>query len=198
MNKRINKVVSILSTFALVGMLYSPGLAASAAEKNSSSKLQAQVQALSKSLANDKNYHVKINNENKVEIYTDEVAKINASSLAASGLQYGEWFGGADSYYSMSPSEEMKLSLVLFGALNPFLESSSIALKAAQSIAATIGITLTVTPGQTVGVDRTKRYREVTYSDGSFAYWQTKIGASVSADDDYLGDGETIISGGQW
>jgi hypothetical protein len=198
MNKRLNRMVSIFSVCALMGMLYSPGLSVSAAEKNSTTNLQVQKEALSKALANDSNYHVKINSENKVEVYTDAVAKINASAKAASGLEYGDWFGGADSYYSTSPSEDTRAVLVLFAIFNPFISSSSVALKVAQSISGTLGLTMTVTPGQTLAADRTKRYREVTYSDGSFAYWQTKIGASVSLDDDYYGYGETIISGGQW
>ena len=113
-------------------------------------------------------------------------------------MVYGPWFGGADSYYSMSPSESIKLVAVLTAAFTPFLSSTSIAVQAATSISGLIGSTITVNKGQYVEVDRTKRYREVKYSDGTFAYWQTKIGASVTRSNTYLGADETIISGGMW
>ena len=84
------------------------------------------------------------------------------------------------------------------GAFVTFLADPGIAARAASAISGAIGVYYTVTPGQWVSVDRTKRYREVKYYDGTFAYYQTKIGASATRSDTYLGAGETIISGGLW
>lgn len=161
-------------------------------------RIQDEVEILNQSFDGENNFNVKINNENIIELYTDEVAQINEEAIKAGGLVYGPWFGGADSVYSMSPSETVKLLAILTSAFIPFLSAQSIAVQAATSISNIIGGTITVKKGEYVKVDRTKRYREVKYSDGSFAYWQTKIGASASKSNTYLGKGETIISGGMW
>lgn len=187
-------------------MLLNPALGAKASVRenipennNIPTEIQYKLNTLNETFKNDSNFNVRINNENIVEIYNNEVAKINESEAKEGrAMVYGPWFGGADSYYSMSPSESVKLVAVLTAAFTPFLNSEAIAVQAATSISGLIGSTITVNKGQYVGVDRTKRYREVKYSDGTFAYWQTKIGASVTRSNTYLGSGETIISGGMW
>lgn len=204
MNK---KIISLSSAFTFVlGVLLNPGLVTKASVRenipdnnNITTEMQYKLNTLNETFENDSNFNVRINNENIVEIYNNEVAKINESEAKEGrAMVYGPWFGGADSYYSMSPSESIKLVAVLTAAFTPFLSSTSIAVQAATSISGLIGSTITVNKGQYVEVDRTKRYREVKYSDGTFAYWQTKIGASVTRSNTYLGADETIISGGMW
>lgn len=204
MNKKIKKIISLSSAFTFVlGVLLNPGLVTKASVRennhNVTTEMQYKLNTLNETFKNDSNFNVRINNENIVEIYNNEVAKINESEAKEGrAMVYGPWFGGADSYYSMSPSETIKLVAVLTAAFTPFLNSTSIAVQAATSISGLIGSTITVNKGQYVEVDRTKRYREVKYSDGTFAYWQTKIGASVTRANTYLGADETIISGGMW
>lgn len=209
MKKKANKILSLLLVFSLAigGILSSPGLAASAAAKSQDSSKNSltyeqkvkELALLKENLKSAPGFNARINEDNTVEIYTDEVAKINAkAALSGSGLRYGSWFGGEDSYYQMSPSQTVKLLTIMIGAIEPFVATTTIAIEIAESITNTIGSSITVYPGQVCKVDRTKRYREVTYSDGSFAYWQTKVGASVTKADTYLGYGETIISGGMW
>ena len=204
MNK---KIISLSSAFTFVlGVLLNPGLVTKASVRenipdnnNITTEMQYKLNTLNENFENDSSFNVRINNENIVEIYNNEVAKINESEAKEGrAMVYGPWFGGADSYYSMSPSESIKLVAVLTAAFTPFLSSTSIAVQAATSISGLIGSTITVNKGQYVEVDRTKRYREVKYSDGTFAYWQTKIGASVTRSNTYLGADETIISGGMW
>lgn len=204
MNK---KIISLSSAFTFVlGVLLNPGLVTKASVRenipdnnNITTEMQYKLNTLNETFENDSSFNVRINNENIVEIYNNEVAKINESEAKEGrAMVYGPWFGGADSYYSMSPSESIKLVAVLTAAFTPFLSSTSIAVQAATSISGLIGSTITVNKGQYVEVDRTKRYREVKYSDGTFAYWQTKIGASVTRSNTYLGADETIISGGMW
>lgn len=196
-------LASLLITTIALALVSNPVIAEASGvsaqnEKVLNIKKQAQLKYL-KEILKDEEFIVDLNEENEIEISTQEVAQIKENvKRAGSGLIYGSWFGGADSYYSASLSESLRLASVLFLAFTPFVSSTSIATKAAQSIATIIGSGIWVSKGQYVRVDRTKRYREVKYSDGSFAYWQTKIGASVSKSYSYLGSGETIISGGMW
>lgn len=197
MNKKTNKILSFVTSLAVVGTLYIPCITASASEINTNSKLQAQAAVLSKSL--DNNYKVKINSENLVEVSTNKVVKMNTSAKAASGMVYGKWFGGVDSTYRATMSEAVVFSVGLFAVINPFLKSTSMALTVARSIAAYLGMTkITVKKGQYIKANRTKRYRQVTYSDGTFAYWQTKVGATVWINSTAHGYGETILSGGMY
>lgn len=207
MNKKIKKIISLSSAFTFVlGVLLNPGVTTKASVRenisenhNITKEMQYKLNTLNETFKNNSNFNVRINDENIIEIYNNEVAEINESEAKEGrAMVYGPWFGGADSYYSMSPSETLKLAAILTTAFTPFLNSASVVVQAATSISGIIGSTITVNKGQTVGVDRTKRYREVKYSDGTFAYWQTKIGASVTRSNTYLGAGETIISGGMW
>lgn len=207
MKRKMNKIITILTGVSImIGTLVSPGLVASATEIGKDNyannavyeqKLK-ELEVVKESLKDIPDINVKVNEENMIEIYNNEVAKINEKAAMSGGLVYGVWFGGADSYYSMSPSETIKLGVFMASAIIPFLSSEIIAVQAASSITGMIGTALEVKPGQWIRADRSKRYREVTYSDGSFAYFQTRIGASVTRSDTYLGSGYTVISGGMW
>ncbi len=214
MKKNLKKIVSLVLVLAMTLAISVPAFAATAGEVNAISVVKSQnssknsiayqqrlkeLEIVKENLKGTPGFNAKINEENTIEIYTDQVDQINKqATLSGSGLVYGPWFGGYDSVYQMSPSETAKLGVVMSSAIIPFLSSYAIAVAVAESLTNTIGNTLVVTPGQWVKVDRRKSYREVKYSDGEFAYFQTRIGASVTRSDTYLGSGETIISGGMW
>ena len=200
------KILSFILALALSLTICVPACAQSKSSNNISKQntvsYQQRVNSLKKvneGLKNAPGWHAKLNQANQLELYTDKVAKINEKAAMSSGLVYGPWFGGSDSYYEMSPTETMQFVLTINAILSPILSCSANATYAAASyIASMIGYVIPVQPGQWVKADRPKTYREVKYSDGTFAYFQTKIGASCSLDDSYLGYGEAIISGGMW
>ncbi|WP_444642593.1 hypothetical protein ACRQU7_18640 [Caproiciproducens sp. R1] len=208
MKHNMKKIISLVLVLAMSFAISVPGFAA---EKESTSQLKNEVVLQRKTgtetiklptgisvaeLTEMKNNIQKYGNQT---LSQEEIAHINAKAAASGGLVYGPWFGGYDSYYAMSPTETMQFALVLNTIISPILTCSyGAAYTAASYIADLIGYTLPVQPGQWIEADRRKSYREVKYSDGTFAYYQTKIGTSCTLDDSYLGYGEAIISGGMW
>ena len=205
MKKSLKKTISLVLVLVLSFTICVPAFAKSTSSDKTSNqstisyqqKLK-QLQIVRESLKDTPELNVKLNKENQLEIYTDEVAKINAKAAASGGLVYGPWFGGVSSYYSESFSETLTMAAALASLLIPFLNSEEVAVKAASGILGYLGWTVNVTPGEWVAADRRKCYREVKYSDGTFAYFQTKVGANVKKAGTQICDNDTIISGGMW
>ncbi len=130
----------------------------------------------------------------------EEVARINAKA-GASGLVYGPWFGGVDKYYSASVTESIGILAGLYSMMSTVGGALGLATNKAMDIAtaiyATIGSPLgLIQKGQWVKADVVKRYREVKYSDGSFAYFQTGFWANnLNMANKSYGSPYTIFSG---
>lgn len=205
MKGNLKKIISLVLVLALSMVIPFPAFAA---EKEAASQLKNEV-VLRKTGSKTIKLPTGISKtelselKNNIQKYGDQVLsqeqvdQINAKA-STSGFVYGPWFGGEQDTYQATPSEVIKLVAVLTTAIVALLASPTLSERAAAVIASMIGSYITVSPGQWVHVDSTKKYREVKYSDGTFAYWQTKITASVTRSNIYLGSGNTIISGGMW
>lgn len=140
-----------------------------------------------------------------IRLSENEINEINQKASARGGLVYGEWFGGYDDYYYASISETISFFSALGAVIVPFLaDAGVIAVSAADVISKLLGfiglsyaIPGSVQPGTTVKADIAKRYREVCYSDGTFAYFQTGFFANdLTVANKYYGSPEAIFSGG--
>ncbi len=125
--------------------------------------------------------------------------------LAGSGLVYGSWFGGYSKYYAMSLDETLVFSAALAGVLvAPFIADLGIISVSAQKVTgvlvSAIGVRYmipgSVAVGQWVKATMMKQYREVNYSDGTFAYFQTGFFAnSLNVANKSYGSPVAIFSG---
>ena len=134
----------------------------------------------------------------------DEIELIN-SKVGASGLVYGPWFGGVDKYYAMSVDETVAFFAALGSIVSPFLGWAEVVSVSASNVTSGLcsviglhySIPGSVSQGQWVKADMAKKYREVKYSDGSFAYFQTGFFANnLTVANKSYGSPVTIFSGG--
>ena len=134
-----------------------------------------------------------------------EVAKINQEAAAKRGLVYGPWFGGVEKYYSMSTAESISALAWVGSAVVPILSAAGAISLGAAAVAEAIcwaaGIPSINPPvfgaGSEISVTMKKQYREVSYSDGTFAYYETGFFAQdLTMGGTYYGSPEAIFSGG--
>ena len=139
------------------------------------------------------------------QLSQSEVLRINQEAAARGGLVYGSWFGGVEKYYSMSTSESLEFIAALTTVVAPFLAyagvisvtAASVSKGLANSVKLYYKIPGTVQSGSFVQTTMKKQYREVSYSDGTFAYYETGFFAqSLSVAGQYYGSPEAIFSGG--
>ena len=142
-----------------------------------------------------------------VQLSESEVARINQEAAARGGLVYGSWFGGVDQYYAMSTSESVAFTAALTAVVAPFLAEIGVISISAAEVAGDLtkyvgfyyAIPGTVKAGSMVDVTMKRQYREVSYSDGTFAYYQTGFFAQdLTVAGKYYGTPEAIYSGGLW
>lgn len=134
-----------------------------------------------------------------------EVAKINQEAAAKGGLVYGPWFGGVEKYYSASLSQSISAIVWLASIVAPVLSelgiisigAAEVARKLSEAAGATSLFPAIFESGTEVSVTMKKQYREVSYSDGTFAYYETGFFAQdLTVDGEYYGTPEAIFSGG--
>lgn len=134
-----------------------------------------------------------------------EVIKQNAESKG--GLVYGSWFGGYDEYYAMSLSESLDFIETLLTITTPFLVAGGVVSVTASNVVTAFMVSIgseyvipsIVEKGEWVKADMRKRYREVSYSDGTFAYFETGFFANnLSVAGQSYGSPEAIFSGGMY
>lgn len=139
------------------------------------------------------------------QLSQSEVLRINQEAAARGGLVYGSWFGGVEKYYSMSTAESISALAWVAAAVVPILSSAGVisigAEKVAESICLAAGIATYNPPvfgsGSYMRVTMKKQYREVSYSDGTFAYYETGFFAQdLTMAGNYYGSPEAIFSGG--
>lgn len=141
---------------------------------------------------------------NKV-LSLEEVNSINAKAASSGGLVYGQWFGGYSKYYQASTAESVSFVVAITGFLIPFVGDAEVTAISAGSIAgglcSAIGVYMAIPgilpSGTMVEATMAKQYREVDYSDGSFAYFQTGFFANdLNVANRSYGSPVTIYSGG--
>lgn len=134
----------------------------------------------------------------------EEVDRINAEGAARDGLVYGPWFGGTDKYYAMSLDETVTFFAAVGAVVTPFLDWAEVisvtATDVTSGICSAVGlhyaIPSSVSQGQWVKANMAKKYREVKYSDGTFAYFQTGFFANnLNVAKKSYGSPVTIFSG---
>lgn len=134
----------------------------------------------------------------------EEVSRINAKAAANGGLVYGSWFGGVSQYYAMSTDESVTFLAAMTSFCLLFVDGEGIVSVKAKDIAG--GLTTAVSAryiipawvnqGQWVKATMAKKYREVKYSGGTFAYFQTGFWANnLKVANKSYGSPVTIFSG---
>lgn len=101
----------------------------------------------------------------------------------ASGLVYGPWFGNGNESWNSNPIFGMAIAGWIFEGLTTVIPTAP-----ARAASFTIGSALTnlsktTQLAYTYGTVK-KTYREVSYSDGSFAYFQSKFVINTTAVDE--------------
>ena len=139
------------------------------------------------------------------QLSESEVAKINQEAAAKGGLVYGSWFGGVEKYYSMSTAESIGAVAWVAGAVTVVLSATGAITLGAGTVASALctaaGMPSLNPPvfgsGSYMSVTMKKQYREVSYSDGTFAYYETGFFAQdLTMAGTYYGTPEAIFSGG--
>ncbi|MEG0355006.1 MAG: hypothetical protein RR621_05050, partial [Lachnospiraceae bacterium] len=191
--KYLKRILSILLTLTV---LFTNSFIVLASNQDMPVQNNNDIQFIKNEIESQPGLYFRLSTDGIAEIYTDEVKRIEANLNSRSGLTYGPWFGGYSFSRSLNLKETMKLSgyfLLIYGA---FLSGNASAI-----VATSFGTLFTadIPKGTLVQSDTRKQYREVKYSNGSFAYWQTLVTVTnVKKGNNYLGSKSVIISGGQW
>jgi|GEM_PF-1602243 len=212
MKKNLRKIISLVLVLAMSLAISIPAFAA---EKDTTSqpknevvlqrstgaqtiKLPADISDVE--LAKLKSNILKYGNQ---VLSQEEVDHINAKA-AASGLVYGPWYGGYSEYYSMSPTETLSFFAGIYSLISLFagavgLTTITIADVATGVYSTAGGPAGLIYPGEWVKATVRKQYREVKYSDGTFAYFQTGFWTNnLNMANKSLGSPYAIFSGGMY
>lgn len=208
-NSIFKRLISFTMCICLVILFYSPNIQAKDLYLNNLYQISLQrtngieIINLPSDLSKSEIFKLK----NNILLHGDEyltqneIEYIKQNAEEKGGLVYGSWFGGFDKYYSMSIKEQINFFNGIATFIGLFIADSKAIVSFTTSIISLLNneyiLPESFSEGEWIKANCRKRYREVSYSDGTFAYFETGIFLNnLSAADNNYGSPKAILSGG--